>query len=238
MKILIAITSCIPYEDTGLNQPIRETWLPEAVALGMDYKLFLGTGATHKSDVVVFDCDDSLGGTIKKLQLKTRWAYEHGYDVVFCCYPDTYAAPKRLLECANVGCDYLGPNYTHETLGSYCQGGAGYLLSRKAMAILMEDTLPLVHRDGTLFPYKDGGDDAWAGQALRRAGILVTHHGGFKISGSSEDGPRLSNEVVTSHLSYANGMAIEYKPELMYSKHKEYLVAQNERNLRPNLRRT
>ena len=32
MKILIAITSCIPYEDTGLNQPIRETWLPEAVA--------------------------------------------------------------------------------------------------------------------------------------------------------------------------------------------------------------
>jgi hypothetical protein len=238
MKILIAITSCKAHEDAGLNQPMRDTWLPEATALGMDYKFFLGSGAVPKDDVVVFDCDDSLGGVQKKLQLKVKWAYDREYDFVFCCFPDTYVCPKRLLMC--IGPDYVGANYTHETLGSYCQGGAGYSLSRFAMKFIIDYTRPLTHRDGSLFPYADGGDDAWAGQALHRVGIPVTHNGDFKISGGSEDGPRHGNTVVASHLSYSNGMVAGYKPEQMYSKHQEYLDSgkTHERNLRLDPSRT
>src|SRR5579885_2679274 len=70
MKILISISSCEIFEKSGLNDPLRETWLPDAVKLGMDYKFFHGAGSTEKEDVVVLPVDDSLGGLTEKAKAR------------------------------------------------------------------------------------------------------------------------------------------------------------------------
>jgi hypothetical protein len=44
MKPLIAISSCGDFESNGCNQAMRDTWLKDAVALGLPYKFFFGTG--------------------------------------------------------------------------------------------------------------------------------------------------------------------------------------------------
>lgn len=235
MKLLIAISSCEAYELEGNNEPLRATWMAEAAALGIDCKLFHGRLATPKDDVVVLDCDDSYSGLIEKFQAKISWAVKEGYDYVFCCLADCYVRPERLLPLCREPNDYVGASYTHETFGSYCQGGAGFLLSRKACLILDQDRLPLRHKDGSM-PVQDS-EDAWAGQALLRKGIRCAHHEGFRIFGVTDEGPRKGNSVIASHLSYANGANVGYKVANMYTKHMEFLKIEesiSERNQRRN----
>ena len=148
MKCLVAISSCEAYETSGLNNPMRETWLPDAEAVGVDYKFFHGRGATEKSDVVVVDCDDSYMGLIDKFRAKVKWALDRDYDFIFVCLADCYVRPERLV--ASCPRTYFGSVYTHETFGSYCQGGAGFILSKAACLALTKDTIPLMHRDGTM----------------------------------------------------------------------------------------
>lgn len=233
MRTLIAISACEKYESSGLHKPMRDTWLSDATRLGLCYKFFHGRGATPKEDVVVLDCDDSYDGLIRKFQMKVEWAYHEGYDQLFSCLSDCYVCPERLIECARCNYDYFGSIYTHETFGSYCQGGAGFLISRKSMLALVSDNLPLRHRDGTR-PPTDTSEDAWAGQALGRAGILPVHTGDFKIW-LSEGGPRKDNTTVTTHLSYT-GDTLGYRPEDMYRLHKEWTDSNGLNQRRDSLR--
>lgn len=217
MKFLVAISSCEAYETSGMNKPMRETWLPDVAPAGMDYKFFHGKGSTAKEDVVIVDCDDSYKGLIDKFRAKIKWSVDHDYDFVFVCLADCYVRPERLV--ASCSHTYFGSVYTHETFGSYCQGGAGFILSKEACSILTKDTQPLRHRDGTTGDM--WSEDAWAGQALLRSGIIPEHSEDFKVW-MPHGRPLKHNSIITCHLSYVEG-DMGYKPERMYLVHRDWL---------------
>ena len=153
MKLLVAIISCDAYEKEGLNKPIRETWLPDAVRAGMDYKFFHGTtekrveAPTRRPlrmpkpapdyDIVVLPVLDDYGNIALKAREAHRWAYDHGYDFVFQCFPDTYVCVERLLSCGFEKADYLGSFWP----GYFAVGGQGHWLSRRACQYIKEATV-------------------------------------------------------------------------------------------------
>lgn len=219
MKTLVAISSCQHYEDTGLNDPARMTWLHEAKHVGWDYIFFSGHGSIPKDDVVVVDAPDDYLSLTYKTKEKLKWAAERDYDYVFSCFPDTYARPERLLKC--LGHDYYGNIYTHPEFGRYCQGGVGYLLSKRAIQELNVSTFPI-----------NASCDVWVGQALEKAGIVPVYTPYFVGTGLNWStspvppecfcGPKQNNEVVTCHLSYMEADSV-YRPRYMYEMHRRWL---------------
>jgi hypothetical protein len=204
-KILISISSCQAYEDAGLNQPLRDTWLPDAVKLGMDYRFFHGLGATPKDDIVVLPVHDGLGGLTEKAKFKARWACENDYDYVFSCFPDLYARAERLLATGFGLCDYLGNVYQHPKGPPFCQGGPGYFLSRKACETIARDTTSYLN------------DDCWVADVLLRNGVSPTDCRDFTYCGP---GPLRGNTSATNHLSTQPG---GYTAAGLYAEHKRWL---------------
>lgn len=222
MKLLIAISSCYDFEKNGNNQVLRETWLPDAP----DYKFFFGTGqgaevAELPPDAVLLpDVEDDYGHLSAKTQHSLRWAAERDYDFVFRCFPDTYCRPERLLACGFEAHDYYG-DFRGEHCGpdNYPSGGPGYVLSRKAFELLLDAPIDGVHR------VSHYAEDLWVGQILNRhrdIGLKYCDDPRFVNHGTKGDGPRLTNEVISTHLSCPD----RYYPDRMRQKHFEWLASQ------------
>lgn len=205
MRILCALSSCQSFEDSGLNTPLRETWIPDALRLGMDVKFFHGVGATPKNDVVVLNVVDELYGLTEKLKGKCRYAVENSYDFVFSAFPDTYTCPERLLEVMKTHPDYLGNVHQFMNSAPFCQGGPGYIISRKSCEIIANDKNSYLN------------DDTYGGDVLYVAGIKAVHDLRFTAFGP---GPLRINSTITNHLStQPNG----YTAESLYAEHKRWL---------------
>jgi len=208
-KLLIAISSCQYYEDHGLSQPMRDTWLPDATALGIDYTFFYGIGAKAKDDVILVDANDGYYDLTTKTKEKIKWALLQNYEYMFACLTDCYASAERLLHSGFEKYDYFGDVYCHADGKPYCQGGPGYFLSRRAMEILNNH------------PTNYANEDCWVGD------VLYTHPE-LKV-GDSKDfvwcghlqgmGPSKNNTHITAHLSNADG---GYVASLMHEKHKQW----------------
>lgn len=236
-RILIAVSSCHEYEKLGINQSQRDTWLADAVRLGMDYHFFHGLpNFQDRYDVVTFPIDDSIWGLTNKLKLKVKWGFENGYDFIFSCFPDTYARPERLLSSGFERFDYFGSLSSHvdylppqEPTGVYfghekevpnggtvrgdwyCHGGAGYLLSRRACEVVVNE------------PSSYLNDDCWLGDIMRnpRHGLSRGHSDDIC---QFEGHPRKDNSIITSHLSHAsNSDGVKYTAAYMYNEHKAWL---------------
>jgi hypothetical protein len=206
MRVLIAISSCQAYEDQGLNDPLRKTWLPEAVKLGMDYKFFHGRGATPKDDVVLVNCDDGYWDLTSKTKLKIKWALDNGYDYVFMCFPDTYACSARLASCDFSRYDYFGCVHQHVGGSPYCQGGPGVFISRKACEVLNRTTSNYAN------------EDCWCGDMLYgKPEIIRGHSADFGYCGPT---PLKTNTMITNHLSTQPG---GYVGTNMIAAHQEWL---------------
>lgn len=190
MRTLVSVSSCEVFEKSGLNDPLRETWLQDAVALGFDYKFFAGRGATEKNDVVVLDVEDALFGLTEKAKVKAKWAVENKYDFVFSCFPDLYARPERFLSCGYEKYDYCGNVYQHHGGPRFCQGGPGYFLSKRACAIIADDLRSYLN------------DDCFIADVLIGSGIEAQHLVGFMQCGP---GPLKHNNSITNHLSTQPG---------------------------------
>jgi hypothetical protein len=188
---------------------MRDTWLPEATRLGIDYKFFVEKGETSKHDIIVTDNED--WDMTCRLKAKVIWAYYNGYDYVFSCFPDTYVRSDRLLTCGFEKFDYFGSVYKHASPGAtfYCHGGAGYLLSREAMKVVERQTSSYLN------------DDCWLGDMLNTTAISRGHSEDFRqFSGS----PTKDNSIVTSHLSYkSNSLGVPYEAKFMYAEHQQWL---------------
>jgi hypothetical protein len=185
-RVLIAISSCETFERSGLNSPLRETWLPNLSKFGCDYRFFHGSGSSQKNDVVILNVVDEMYGLTEKLKAKCRWAVERGYEYMFSAFPDTYTCPEKLIEVINTCPDYLGS--VHQFPGSvpFVQGGPGVILSRKSCEILSND------------PSSYLNDDCWAADVLSKHRINAVHHPGFTAFGP---GPLRNNSSITNHLS-------------------------------------
>lgn len=206
MKILVAISSCQAFEDQGLNDPLRNTWLKD-LPERWDYKFFHGRGALPKDDVVLVDCDDAYFDLTSKTKLKIKWALDNGYDWVYMCFPDTYASAVRLQESGFNQYDYYGSFYCHPGGTPYCHGGPGYFLSRKAMEIL--------NSVDTNYP----NEDCWVGDNLYGK-VTSGDNPGFAYCGP---GPQKDNKHISNHLSTQPG---GYVGTNHYSEHALWLKGQ------------
>ncbi len=209
MKILVAISSCLQFEEN--HQSMRDTWLPEATRLGIDYKFFVEKGETSKPDVVVTDNED--WAMTCRLKSKAQWALYRGYEYLFSCFPDTYVRPDRLLKCGFEKFDYFGSVFKHPSPGAtfYCHGGAGYLMSTKVMKIVAEQTSSYLN------------DDCWLGDMLAHSNANISrgHSEDFRQFAGS---PSKDNTIVTSHLSYkSNSLGVPYNARFMYDEHNQWI---------------
>lgn len=183
-------------------QAQRETWLRWLVGLA-DYKFFLGHPASTADDVVSLDMPD---GPIwishrngprtlvlnRKSEALVKYAFDNGYDYVFKCDDDTYVWPGRLLWSGFDQHDYVGSIDRHyaRDIGFYhwAQGGSGYWLSRKAMAIIVEHGLHLV-----------AAEDFAVGQILARHGIHPHHDPRYVAGATLKDLTYPSLQILTLH---------------------------------------
>ena len=208
MKILIGISSCVKYEHN--HQAMRETWLSEASSLGMDYKFFVEKSERYsKNDTIVTDNEE--WAMTCRLKSKVKWAYDHSYDYIFSCFPDTYVRSDRLLTSRFNRFDYFGSVFKHASFGAtfYCHGGAGYTLSRRAMPFVFNEESSYLN------------DDCWLGDVLNRTDITRGHSDDFK---QYEGSPLKDNSIITSHLSHkSNSLGVPYEPKFMYEEHKQWL---------------
>jgi hypothetical protein len=218
MKMLIAISTCEAFEADGTNQAMRETWLPDvAKHLNLDYKLFVGHGPNGHdlhpgytkgqemlSDVVQVDCLDDYGHLTYKTQASLRWAYEHNYEFVFRCFPDTYVRVDRLMQSNFLASCYHGDfrgEVTEAYALNYASGGAGYWLSKNAYQHLLDAPILGVWRD-ELMVYVE---DMWVGNILgraRQAGHPIKYFDDKRFINKGQNiWPKVDNYLITAHLS-------------------------------------
>jgi hypothetical protein len=222
MKLLVAVSSCQSFEENGSNQTIRDCWLNECSANGLDYKFFHGHGAEPKDDVVLVDCPDDYGHLTFKTRENRRWALANGYDFVFQCFPDTYCRPERLVCCGFQDFDYFGDfRSEHASPDNYPSGGCGYWTSRRVNELLLDAPITGVWRDD-ITPY---AEDLWIGKILARyaaRGLKYFDNPNFINRGTRGDGPLKSNTIISTHLSCPD----RYYPERMWEKHSQWLRSQ------------
>jgi hypothetical protein len=217
-KLLVGLSSCQAWEDNGYNDVIRECWLNECAALGIDYKFFHGENSTPGPDIINFNVGDDMEHLTFKHKEQVRWAYKQGYDWLYRCFPDTYCRPERLIRCGFEGHDYHG-DFRGEPArpDNFCSGGPGFILSRKAMGVIINADIGDDARSMQ-------ADDLWTGKILASCfdAMNLAYFDDHRLinRGACNPGPLRTNEIISSHLSYPGG----YRPELMRKKHADWLT--------------
>lgn len=171
MKVLLAIVSCHARQE--FSDAIRNTWLPCAPK-ELDVKFFRGRGATREalSDEVFLDCGDAYLDLPEKVKAIVAWAHTNGYDYVAKCDDDVVVKPKEW---------YAG--FKREDFSGWQDPGCKkgeirtpwgffYVLSRRAMEIVMNSALP--GRPGALNTYEHGNDEAWVSTVLYYSGVFLS----------------------------------------------------------------
>lgn len=136
-KILIAICTC--QNNVEQRSAVRNTWLSELPDNVSGY-FFLGKDryANPLPDEVHLPVPD----TYEKLTTKVRTAFKHflkysDFDWLFKCDDDTYVRANLLHSIIPYeGVDMVGNDYL-DSWSRFASGGAGYLLSRKAVELIV-----------------------------------------------------------------------------------------------------
>ncbi len=169
-------------------QRCRRTWLVHAPRQGIDY-VFLVGGADQfrrQGDVLYLPCPDDYPSLPQKTRRFCQWALRHAdFDYLFKCDDDTYVDLARLANYpAGREFDYAGGEYA-----GYASGGGGYLLSRRAAAVVAE------HLDAAW-----GNEDELVGQCLKARGIALLADPAFQgFTPWTGIAPRPDNAVITAH---------------------------------------
>jgi hypothetical protein len=203
-RVLIAVQSC--FKDRVRHQDLRNTWFKDICAT--DKKFFMGgVGGGEFEDEVFLGCDDSYEGLPFKTQAICKWALNNGYDFVFKTDTDTVVNPWTWVFTDFLRYDYMGgenadinvPGFGPERI-EFASGGAGYVLSRKALTIIAET--PILK--GQM------AEDVFVASALLRHGIKPVFHPGYRW----RPGAVIDKDVVSLHLSSA--LQKKYEPSQMY----------------------
>lgn len=230
MRTLIAISSCGDFERNGNNQAVRDTWLKDAIALGVPYKFFFGIGQGEpelEDSIVLPDVPDDYAHLTYKTRASLGWAEVYGYDFVFRCFPDTYVRVDRLMACGFEQHDYQGdfrgdvppPGVSLQQAGDYASGGPGYWLSRRAFRLLVDAPVLGIGRDDIT----QQAEDFWTGRILGRhveAELAYRDDWGKFVNKGSRYWPRPENDIVSSHLSCPH----PYDRAVMYAAHAAWQV--------------
>lgn len=184
-RILVGICSCRKYPDK--RQAVRDTWL-SFPAEGVECQFFIGGEGRCEGepDTVVVDAEDSYEALPQKVIAFFRKALsESDFDWLFKCDDDTYLALDRLHDLVGGDWELVGNEFLNER-GSP-SGGAGYLLSRRMVELLVNDS--------TIPP--TGIEDILIGEAAVRHGART--HATDRLCSNTSRFPHARNQVITSH---------------------------------------
>ncbi len=180
-RIFIGICSCCPNSDK--REAVRTTWL-KGLPNRIRATFFAGRGRASGEDIISLPVADDYNSLPKKVQVFFQHALAHyEFEYLFKCDDDTYAVPERLFGIAKSGAEFIG---SRDWWPSHADGGAGYLLSRRAVAAVASAACP------------DGGpEDVWVTKTLRAAGIELQPCSELKYECREFPGSR--NRLVTAH---------------------------------------
>jgi GR25 family glycosyltransferase involved in LPS biosynthesis len=181
--ILIGICSA-----TGMKErrdAVRKTWFPDDKN-GIRACFFVGSVENAEADVVALDVPDDYKHLPAKVRAFYRYALEHfEFDWLFKCDDDTYVHIERLRELAGTH-DLVGNEFLKSSK-PFASGGAGYLLSRRAVELLAkDDTLPT----------KGPEDVILTGRVLAEG---LTWKATSRLCWNAKRIPQPSNDVITCH---------------------------------------
>lgn len=214
-ELVVLIQSCRKFVNRRNN--CRQTWLTH-VPEGVEYFFGVGdksatevTPIKNEPHVLAFPCADDYSGLREKTLAMLQYAVDH-YDFryLFKCDDDTYVALDRLLKLANEYGDPIFLSNVMWTGADYTiSGGAGYLLSRGNVDIVLEE-----HENAPPEKVREA-EDMMVQYALQQRDILpittTLFYRGYEIRVPGKD-----NEVVTAHRLQSAEMnaveAIRYSP--------------------------
>ena len=185
-RILVGICSC--RSNRGKREAVRETWLSRPVP-GIECRFFVGGGTIPpdgEPDVVALAAADDYGHLPQKVRAFFAAALATSdFDWLFKCDDDTYLALDRLHRLIDGAHELVGNEFV-ESRGSP-SGGAGYLLSRRVVRLLADDS-----------GLSDtGAEDVIVGKAAIGYGARAL--GTANLCWDRSRRPRPGNGIVTSH---------------------------------------
>lgn len=191
-KLMIGVLSCKQYVDRRLA--CLDTWMFDATNAGADPFFSIGTpemSLKRDGDILFVPCQDDYLSLPLKTWFMCRYALDSGADFLFKCDDDTYVHVERLLAKLEEGHDYTGYDVgTPQGILPYASGGAGYILSRKAMRWVV--SRPYVCRSRA-----DTFEDLYVGNMLRSN--LIPFVADNRFSPGKELFPTPDNDVITGH---------------------------------------
>ena len=186
-KILVGICSCQADESYATRrQAIRETWLARKVE-GIECCFFVGGEALpEESDVRVLKVSDAYEFLPAKVVTFFAEALStSNFEWLFKCDDDTYVCLDRLASIIDGAHDLIGNEFVR-TRGSP-SGGAGYMLSRKLVELLVHDANIAA----------TGCEDILIGEAAIRNGARTKSTD--LLSWDCSSTPMIGNEMVSCH---------------------------------------
>lgn len=179
MKLLVGIISCKRDEESGQNDTVRETWFPDSNRI-FETRFFIGQSDLEpKPDTIKLDCPDDYQSLPHKVKAMTAYAVARGFEFLYKCDRDTYVVPGRLRALNFTPYDYYGHFPLHPVDGPitsppdpaghyvYASGGCGYILSRRAMDVLVQTEVT------------DWAEDRWVGDTMAKNKIMGYHDSRF-----------------------------------------------------------
>ncbi len=163
---LVAVYSCQPNLDSRIAA-MRAGWMTLLEGLGVPFLVFVGGGdGRREGDVVYLDAPDDYEGLPQKSLAMVRWVHDHtAFSHLLKIDDDCFLDPEAFfLSLSHLKFDYYG-RPLHRVRGQmdrtwhmgksrsdrgrleldkspepsrYADGGSGYTLSRRAMAVLLE----------------------------------------------------------------------------------------------------
>lgn len=218
MKLLVGIVSCNADDRNGNNEAVRQTWFPHSQAI-FETRFFVGLGDNPlNSDTIQLAVQDDYNSLPYKVQGMAAYALANDFDFMYKCDRDTYVVPGRLRACGFERENYYGHFPLHPVEGPitsppdpaghyvYASGGCGYILSRRAMEILVKTEIT------------DWAEDRWVGDTMAKNGISGYHDRRFWFKPSAQTS--LDKDMVSCHLSRGTG---NYNREEMLQVHRSQL---------------
>lgn len=202
-KILVLVISCHHYERRTIRakdadgcyqarRACRLAWMRELLPHNMQAFFIVGQTSEpiHEPRVVQVEAQDDYWALPQKVLAGMRWALKkHDFDFIVKVDDDTFIHPERLaryvatLEKGTP--DIHGGEISADN--EYLSGGAGYILSRRMVEVLVED--PLIPQEGR--------EDVEICEAVLRAGGKIVKDRRFNSKRTPF--PQLSNDIISAH---------------------------------------
>jgi hypothetical protein len=231
MRTLLAIFSCHQYDYKHpqfvdwFKRPvadrvgaIRDTWLKDVIASGIDYKIFYGRPPAKRrivdahwvadksfrqpeADEVFLQCPDDYYNSATKIRHIVNYALDNGYERLVKIDDDVYTYVERLL--ANLPTRWTGGGKPNTPAGP-C-----YILRKSDLLLLRENSAP---------PW---AEDAWVGTVLLGQNQTPVFDDRYYIAPQTQHNQYITDEALAEPNDYFTIHSLS--PEQMRRHYKEEL---------------